>query len=72
MLVSECKEAGVKFELGRKVMSVKKSENFIIKTEDNEFASRSLIIATGGLAIPKLGATGFGYDIAKQLSLIHI
>ena len=69
MLVSECKEAGVKFELGRKVMSVKKSENFIIKTEDNEFASRSLIIATGGLAIPKLGATGFGYDIAKQFDI---
>lgn len=69
MLVSECNDAGVKFELGKKVISIKKSENFIIKTDTDEYAGRNLIISTGGLAIPKLGATGFGYDIAKQFGI---
>lgn len=69
MLVAECNDAGVKFALGKKVNSVKKSDNFIIKTDADEYAGCNLIISTGGLAIPKLGSTGFGYDVAKQFGI---
>jgi predicted Rossmann fold flavoprotein len=70
MLVSECKKNHVRFALGPKVLSVgKDAELFKIKTEEQTFSGSSLVIATGGLSIPKTGATGFGYEIARQFEL---
>ncbi|MDQ5966788.1 MAG: NAD(P)/FAD-dependent oxidoreductase, partial [Cyanobacteriota bacterium erpe_2018_sw_39hr_WHONDRS-SW48-000098_B_bin.30] len=65
MLVDECDQAGCHVELGVKVKAIQKSETWQIITEKGDFTSESLVIATGGLSIPQIGATGFGYDIAR-------
>jgi predicted Rossmann fold flavoprotein len=69
LLVSECEAAGAQFRLGCVVKSVRKDERFQLQTTLGEFTCDSLVIATGGLSIPKIGATGFGYDIARQFGL---
>ncbi len=56
--------------LNTKVQSLEKNTSgFLIHTEQEDFQSESLVIATGGLSLPQIGATGFGYDIAKQFDL---
>lgn len=69
MLVDECKKAQAQIFLDHSILSVSKKEHFSIKTNRGEFCSESLVIATGGLSIPQIGATGFGYDLAKQFGL---
>lgn len=69
MLVSECEKEGAQFFLKCKCEKVKKCEGFEIQTNSGEFTCESLVIATGGLAIPKVGATDFGYRIARQFGL---
>lgn len=70
MLVKECKQAGVKFMMGTKIKGVaKKADGFDVHTERGTYSSDSLVIATGGLSIPPVGATGFGYEIARQFGL---
>lgn len=69
MLVEECKKGNVEIKLNCAINSVTKPENFSLRTSLGDFTSKSLIIATGGLSIPKLGATDFGYRIANQFGL---
>ena len=70
MLVKECVENNVNIDLETKVISLSKTENeYIIKTNKGTFTSKSMVIATGGLSIPKIGASDFGYRIAKQFDL---
>ncbi|OGP03528.1 MAG: hypothetical protein A2Z91_07245 [Deltaproteobacteria bacterium GWA2_38_16] len=70
MLIRECDRAHVEMGLGCSVSGIAKNqEQFEIKTTQGDFVSSSLVIATGGLSIPKLGASGFGYKIAKQFGL---
>ncbi|MGY9027969.1 MAG: NAD(P)/FAD-dependent oxidoreductase [Candidatus Puniceispirillales bacterium] len=70
MLVKECIEYNVNIDLETKVTSLSKSENeYIIKTNKGTYTSKSMVIATGGLSIPKIGASDFGYRIAKQFDL---
>ncbi|MBX7171402.1 MAG: NAD(P)/FAD-dependent oxidoreductase [Pyrinomonadaceae bacterium] len=69
MLLSECQKAKVEFRLSCEVKEVEKDENFIIQTNQGVFESESLVIATGGLSFPKIGATDFGYKIARQFGL---
>ena len=70
MLVKECIEYNVKIDLETKVTSLSKTENeYIIKTNKGTYTSKSMVIATGGLSIPKIGASDFGYRIAKQFDL---
>jgi predicted Rossmann fold flavoprotein len=69
MLEEECKAAGVKFFLGTKIQEVTRSDGFAVRTADAEFRGPVLVVATGGLSIPKIGATSFGYDVAKQFGL---
>lgn len=70
MLIQECDEAGVVIQLETKIKSVLKTDGgFQVQTSRGELFSKSLVIATGGLSIPKIGATGFGYDIARQFGL---
>lgn len=70
MLVKEVTDAGALFSLETKIESVEKSgDQFIVKTSRGDYSCASLVVATGGLSIPKLGATGFGYQIAKQFGL---
>jgi predicted Rossmann fold flavoprotein len=69
MLEAECREAGVKIFVGTKILSVRRTDRFMVTTASGEFQAPTLVISTGGLSIPKMGATAFGYDIAKQFGL---
>ncbi|MDF2964619.1 MAG: NAD(P)/FAD-dependent oxidoreductase [Rickettsiaceae bacterium] len=69
MLVEECKKGSVNILLNCPISAINKTEIFKVNTGQGEFQAKSLIIATGGLSIPKLGATSFGYDLANQFGL---
>lgn len=67
MLVSECKKSGVTFWTGTGVHGIEKTDDgFDVKTDKGLATASALVIATGGLSIPKIGATSFGYRIAEQ------
>ena len=67
MLLAECAAAGVDIRVGRAIDSVRKSTNdFIVSTDCGEFTAPALVVASGGLSIPSMGASGFGYTIARQ------
>jgi predicted Rossmann fold flavoprotein len=69
MLEKECADAEVTVLLGVRVGAVARESGFDLETDRGVFSGRSLVIATGGLSIPKLGATAFGYQIARQFGL---
>lgn len=69
MLLDECASANVTLMLNTRVSKVSKAERYRVETSAGVFESESLTIATGGLSIPKLGATSFAYDIAKQFGV---
>lgn len=70
MLVDECTILGGKIQLETSVKSVTKTEDgFIVHTSAGDYTTSSLVVATGGLSIPKMGATDLGYRIAKQFDL---
>jgi predicted Rossmann fold flavoprotein len=69
MLEEECRRAGVRILPATKVSDVSKSDRFVLRTKDDEFNAPALVVATGGLSIPKMGATGFGYEIAKKFGI---
>jgi predicted Rossmann fold flavoprotein len=70
LLERECGEAGVETRCGVKVIAVRRegaaASKFIVETDAGGFACESVVVATGGLSIPKMGATGFGYELAQQ------
>ena len=69
MLNQAMSDAGVVLELKTSVKNIKRSTNFEIELNTSSIMSESLVIATGGKSIPKMGATGFGYKIAEQFGL---
>lgn len=69
MLITECQKANVTIVQGCSITNTRKSLGFHLETSQGEFTCDSLVIATGGLSIPKIGATDFGYRIAKQFGL---
>ena len=69
MLLQECAGAGVEIRCGCQVRSVSHDLGFVLETNQGRFVSSSLVIATGGLSIAPLGATDFGYSIARQFGL---
>jgi len=70
MLLKECELANVSLKKDFKVTDINQDEDqYIVKTTDEVYSSQSLIIATGGLSVPKIGATSFGYEIAKKFDL---
>ncbi len=70
MLISECKNQDIKIKLETSVITIsKEKDTYFVKTNKGNFSSKSLVVATGGLSIPKIGATDFGYRIAKQFNL---
>jgi len=72
LLLRECEAAGVEIRRGCQVLNVSKDQqasSFSIQTNQGNFRSSSLVIATGGLSIAPLGATDFGYRIARQFGL---
>jgi predicted Rossmann fold flavoprotein len=72
MLLAECEAAGVKIQLNTRIEELDLSEkNFTLITDKGVITAQSLVIATGGLSIPKIGATPLGYQIAQQFG-IHV
>jgi predicted Rossmann fold flavoprotein len=70
MLLEECSKAHAQLRLGARISAVSRDENgFAVVTDQGEFRSRSLVVATGGPSIPKMGSSGFGYKIAEQFGL---
>src|SRR6202049_4427843 len=69
MLEEECSAAGVSIFLNTKIQEVKRTTDFAVHTGNAEFRASALVVATGGLSIPKIGATSFGYDLARQFGL---
>jgi predicted Rossmann fold flavoprotein len=69
MLESECKKAKVQIRVNCSVNKVSKNELFELETTNGTFTTESLVIASGGLSFPKIGATDFGYKIARQFGL---
>jgi predicted Rossmann fold flavoprotein len=70
MLLAECRDAGVRVQLETTVEAVARTDTgFALETSRGPLDCTSLVIATGGKSIPKMGATGFGYDIARQFGL---
>src|SRR5271154_5545281 len=69
MLERECTDAGVRIITNAKVTSVTREEHFLVQTTDSIWQAEAVVVATGGLSIPKMGATGFGYSLAEQFGL---
>jgi len=79
MLDQECRDAGVEIRYNTRVNEVRKNEvrktevlendQFTVQAEDASFSAPRLVVATGGLSIAKIGATSFGYDLARQFGL---
>jgi predicted Rossmann fold flavoprotein len=70
MLLEECRKGGAQLRLGERISAVSKGENgFVVVTDQGEFRCRSLVVATGGPSIPKMGSSGLGYKIAEQFGL---
>ena len=67
MLANECRQAGARIDVNGVVTSVERmGEVFTIETSSGPFHAASLVIASGGLSIPKMGATNFGYELARR------
>src|SRR5580704_4901302 len=69
MLQAECQHAGVSIFLNTKIQQVERTSEFVARATDAEFRAQALVVATGGLSIPKIGATSFGYELARQFGL---
>ena len=69
MLLNECSSAGVRIETRCSISGIRGNGPYSTKTDKSEFTAPSLVIASGGLSIPKMGASGFGYDVARQYGL---
>ena len=70
MLEGECRDAAVETRLRTPVLRVaRQDEGFVVSTLKGDLLARSVVVATGGLSIPKMGANGIGYDIARSFGL---
>jgi len=69
LLQRECECAGVEIHLSCRVEEATKPDAFRVATSRGVFTSQSLVVATGGLSFPKIGATDFGYRLARQFEL---
>jgi len=69
MLRKETEKAKVQVQLNCSVTSIRKKDRFLLETDSGPLTCESLVIATGGLSIPRLGATSFGHGVAKQFGL---
>jgi len=69
MFEKECRSANVSIFVSTQIQEVSRAAGFIVRTADAEFRAPVLVVATGGLSIPKIGATSFGYDLARQFGI---
>ncbi|HKH68729.1 MAG TPA: aminoacetone oxidase family FAD-binding enzyme, partial [Reyranella sp.] len=69
MLLAECAAAGVEVKVAHRITGIDKADHFTVATDHGTFTASSLVLATGGLSIPKMGATGFAHDTARRFGL---
>jgi len=69
MLEEECRVAKVDIILNAKVRELRRTSEFVLTTEAQAFHAPALVVATGGISITKIGASSFGYDLARQFGL---
>jgi predicted Rossmann fold flavoprotein len=69
LLEGACPQANVQIQTGVAVTHVKRATDFLVQTDKDEYRARTLVVATGGLSIPKMGATSFGYDLARSFGI---
>jgi hypothetical protein len=69
MLQRECDDAGVRIVTQCDIQGVSGNDAFEVDSDQGHFVAPSLVIASGGLSIPKMGASGFGYEVARQFGL---
>ena len=69
MLEEECRAASVSIFLNTRIQEVSRTSGFVVSANHVEFHAPAVVVATGGLSIPKIGATSFGYDLARKFGL---
>lgn len=69
MLETECRAKGVRIFCEIKIKEIRRDTGFVVRCASGEYRAPALVIATGGLSIPKMGATAFGYTLARQFGL---
>jgi hypothetical protein len=69
MLLAECAAAGVVLRLGQRITDISRAEKFYLRANGEDLVARAVVLATGGLSIPKMGATGFAHDVARHFGL---
>src|SRR5579871_547706 len=69
LLENECRAQGVQILVAHAPREVRRDSEFVVRSDKEVFRASALVIASGGLSIPKLGATAFGYDVARQFGL---
>ncbi len=69
MLLAEAAAVGVDVRVAHRIVSIEKSDSFVVKTDHGDFSSDSVVLASGGLSIPKMGATDFAHDVARRFGL---
>lgn len=73
MLLSEAAAAGVVLRLGQTIRAIAKPDDrFAVETDAGRLTATALVVATGGPSIPKMGSSGFGYEVARQFGLAVI
>jgi predicted Rossmann fold flavoprotein len=69
MLLAECSAAGVDVRAAHRLSSIEKADRFVVRTDQGDFEASAVVLASGGLSIPKMGATGFAHDTARRFGL---
>lgn len=69
MLLKECAQAGVRIEVGCEVTGIEAGDDFRLATSHGAFQAEALVVATGGLSVPNLGGSDYGYKVARQFGL---
>ena len=69
MLLAECAAVGVDIRVAHRVTNIERSDRFRVTTDHGAFEAPAVVLATGGLSIPKMGATGFAHDWARRFGL---
>jgi predicted Rossmann fold flavoprotein len=69
MLLAECAASAVDVRVAHRIASIEKADRFVVRTDKGEFSAAAAVLATGGLSIPKMGATGFAHATARRFEL---
>ncbi len=69
MLLAECAAVDVDVRVAHRVTGIEKSDRFTVHTDHGDFTAASVVLATGGLSIPKMGASSFAHDTARRFGL---